>query len=191
MMHAVKQQQVRDAISTAAVDLFCSQGYEATTVDDIAQSAGVSRRSFFRYFSSKDEVIGQVIRQYGEALAEAIAAAPRTYSPMEVLRDVVLRVSAQGAADPHARQFIRITQETPAARQALLARHGEVEGGVARAYEQRLPGTGNRAAARLLASVTLSVVDVAFLTWYEQEGAEISEVAESVIATLTQVITPP
>jgi AcrR family transcriptional regulator len=47
-----KRELVRDEIARAAWDLFGSQGYEAATVDEIARAAGVSRRTFFRYFSS-------------------------------------------------------------------------------------------------------------------------------------------
>src|SRR3954464_10166332 len=48
---------VRDRIPAAARDLFASQGYERTTVEAIAERAGVSRRTFFRHFRSKDDAI--------------------------------------------------------------------------------------------------------------------------------------
>src|SRR5438034_1129540 len=54
---ARKQQLVRDVIWDAAIDLFTEKGFDETTVDDIAQTAGVSRRSFFRYFSSKSDLL--------------------------------------------------------------------------------------------------------------------------------------
>src|SRR5437899_1533793 len=49
-LQARKQRLVRDAIWDAAIDLFAQEGFDETTVDDIARAAGVSRRSFFRYF---------------------------------------------------------------------------------------------------------------------------------------------
>src|ERR1035437_5759799 len=52
-----KQQVVRDALSAAAERLFLSQGFEETTVEQIALAAGVSRRTFFRYYKSKEDVM--------------------------------------------------------------------------------------------------------------------------------------
>ena len=49
-LQARKQEFVRDAIWTAAIDLFAEKGFEETTVDDIVAAAGTSRRTFFRYF---------------------------------------------------------------------------------------------------------------------------------------------
>ena len=52
-----KRKFVRDAIYAAAIEIFTERGFDETTVEEIAQAAGVSRRSFFRYFASKDAVI--------------------------------------------------------------------------------------------------------------------------------------
>src|SRR5215207_10077227 len=56
-LKARKQQVVRDALRSAAVDLFRKRGFEAITVEEIAQTAGVSRRTFFRYYESKEDVM--------------------------------------------------------------------------------------------------------------------------------------
>jgi AcrR family transcriptional regulator len=52
-----KSRAVRQALVSAALDLFLAKGYEETTVDEIAERAGVGRRTFFRYFPSKDDVV--------------------------------------------------------------------------------------------------------------------------------------
>src|SRR3954454_14163508 len=73
-LQARKQLLVRDAIWDTATDLFTDKGFDATTVDDIAQAAGVSRRSFFRYFSSKSDLMAYGMVSYGAELSEAIDA---------------------------------------------------------------------------------------------------------------------
>src|SRR5437868_9439910 len=78
-LHDRKIDVVRSAIWDAAVDLFVSRGFEQTTVDDIAQAAGVSRRTFFRYFASKSDLMGQGMVTYGTHIATAIAACPRSH----------------------------------------------------------------------------------------------------------------
>lgn len=77
-LQARKQQLVRDAIWDGAVNLFSEKGFDETTVDDIAQASGVSRRSFFRYFSSKNDLMAHGVVNYGTSLADAIRACPRT-----------------------------------------------------------------------------------------------------------------
>ena len=54
-LHERKKQRTRDALVRAAVELFTTRGYEATTVDDIAEAVEVSQRTFFRYFAGKEE----------------------------------------------------------------------------------------------------------------------------------------
>ena len=72
-----KRQLVRQEIARAAWRLFAARGYEATTVDDVAREAGVSRRTFFRYFSSKEDVVVGT----SDALAEDVLAGSRAAAP--------------------------------------------------------------------------------------------------------------
>ena len=67
-----KQDLVRSAIWDAAVTLFVAKGFDATTIDEVARAAGVSKRSFFRYFSSKSDLMGQGIVTYGTMITDAI-----------------------------------------------------------------------------------------------------------------------
>src|ERR1035438_8506174 len=71
-----KHELVRSEIWNAAIGLFAEKGFESTTVDQIASVAGVSPRTFFRYFASKEEVILQGIDTYGDDLLAAVAAMP-------------------------------------------------------------------------------------------------------------------
>lgn len=57
---------VRAEIVDAAMTLFLENGFDATTVEDIAQAAGISRRSYFRYFSSKDEALAEALAAIGD-----------------------------------------------------------------------------------------------------------------------------
>lgn len=59
-----QQTFVRDEMWAVAVDRFIAHGYEATTVEEIAAAAGVSRRTFFRHYSSKDDLMVKAIDTY-------------------------------------------------------------------------------------------------------------------------------
>ena len=71
---------VRKELQTVAIDLFLQQGFDATTVEQIAEAAGLSRRSFHRYFASKDDVLAAALEDSGATIAAGIAARPTQIS---------------------------------------------------------------------------------------------------------------
>lgn len=75
-LRAVQRDAARGRLIQEAVTLFARDGYEATTVEDIAAAAGVSPRTFFRYFGSKDGVILTKFDDTGDRLAAALRARP-------------------------------------------------------------------------------------------------------------------
>lgn len=60
-LQSLKQDSVQTAIYDAAIELFAAEGFEETTVDEIAQAAGISRRTFFRYFETKGDLPAQSV----------------------------------------------------------------------------------------------------------------------------------
>ncbi|GAB3818922.1 acyl-CoA-like ligand-binding transcription factor [Micromonospora zhanjiangensis] len=78
-----KKQETRAALERAALRLFAEKGYEHTTVEEIAETADVAVRTFFRYFSSKQHVLfGDVAHQRINHLRAALAASPPDESPL-------------------------------------------------------------------------------------------------------------
>ncbi|RDH79672.1 TetR family transcriptional regulator [Mycolicibacterium moriokaense] len=75
----------RHAIQTAADSLFESRGYEKTTVRDVADAAGVTERTFFRYFQGKEALLVKDIEQWLPVLAEEIRHRPAGESPLEAV----------------------------------------------------------------------------------------------------------
>jgi AcrR family transcriptional regulator len=84
-----KKQQTRDAIVAAAIDLFERQGYDATTVEEIAEAADISPRTFFRYFDSKVEVIMDKQERDTDDFAGRLADRPAAEGPVEAMRQVI------------------------------------------------------------------------------------------------------
>jgi AcrR family transcriptional regulator len=83
---------VSNELLDVAQALFAEKGYEQVTIEEIAEAAGISRRSFFRYFASKDAlVLGKLDRQ-GEQFVEALSA-----RPLDETLWVALRRMADGA----------------------------------------------------------------------------------------------
>lgn len=84
------QASSREMLQEAAFELFLENGYEATTVSQIAQRAGVSRNTFFNYFSSKSDVFWiDLGASLSTVTAHLIAAPPRT-AALDAIRDALL-----------------------------------------------------------------------------------------------------
>jgi AcrR family transcriptional regulator len=183
-----KQQFVRNAIFDAAIELFAAKGFDETTVEEVAQAAGVSRASFFRYFSSKDDLLAQNVMKYGLALIEAIKACPHSFTPFEIMRETVLSVAKHTVTHPRTRQVIEISQRSASAMQAHMSRMIEVEASVAAAFAERIGGLPkDELESRLLAALTLSAMNVAILSWYRGDSHELVAAVEQVFSRLTRI----
>ncbi|MEV7806354.1 TetR family transcriptional regulator [Microbispora sp. NPDC088329] len=80
-----KKQRTRDALIDAALDLFLSRGYEATTIDQIAAEVEVSPRTFFRYFASKEDVALSLTADEQEMFLAELVSRPPSESPFTAL----------------------------------------------------------------------------------------------------------
>ena len=69
----------------AALELFASRGFEQTTAAEIAQSVGLTERTFFRHFSDKREVLFHGQDAFARAFLDGLAAAPGDASPLEIV----------------------------------------------------------------------------------------------------------
>ena len=77
----------------AALDLFLAQGYDATTTDQVAAKAGVSTRTFFRYFDFKDEVLFSGQRFWSEKVADMVAHQPAELKPMDAMCETLIELA--------------------------------------------------------------------------------------------------
>jgi AcrR family transcriptional regulator len=184
-----KRQLVRDTIYEAAIELFGKKGFDETTVEEVAQAAGVSRRSFFRYYETKDDLLAQSVVHYGSALTDAIAACPPAIAPLEVVREMVLAGVRHTSAQPLIRQIIEIAQRSPSARQAYASRLREVEDRVTDAFALRLNSTSPYALKpRLLGNLTIIIMNSAITAWFTGEYKDLSTAAMEAFSTLSHIV---
>ncbi|WP_405006722.1 TetR family transcriptional regulator [Kitasatospora purpeofusca] len=97
---AAQRQQMRQDLASAAMELFASQGYEETTVDQIAAAAGVARRTFFRYFRSKEEAIFPDHDDTLVRVADLLASAEPEEHPLDVVCRGIKEVLRMYASTP-------------------------------------------------------------------------------------------
>jgi AcrR family transcriptional regulator len=113
---------VRAELTDVAMELFLLRGFEATTVDEIAAAAGISRRSLFRYFASKEAIIFDNLQDLGEQVAQALAERPSAEDPWTSLRRSFELFLAYNERDPERTlAFYTMLEETA----ALKARYYE------------------------------------------------------------------
>jgi len=106
----------RTTVVAAALELFEGQGFEATSVEQIAQAAGVSRSTFFRQFGGKEDVVFADHEVLLEELREWLATGHR--DPWEAVCEASERVFRHFAADPEvARRRYRVVRRVPALRE--------------------------------------------------------------------------
>lgn len=139
-----KKQRTRDALIRVALELFTTQGYERTTVDEIVDAVEVSQRTFFRYFTSKEEVAFAVQHMVETLFVTALAQRPPAEGPFDALRHAVLSAwDHTGEAivevipvELYLRTFEMI-ESTPALLAVHLRRSAETEETIARIIAER------------------------------------------------------
>ncbi|KNB54200.1 TetR family transcriptional regulator [Streptomyces caatingaensis] len=119
---AAQRLTMRRKLAAAAMELFATKGYEATTVDEIAAAAGVARRTFFRHFRSKEEAI---FPDHDDTLVRAAAvldAAPAHENPLDTICRGIKEVMRMYAASPAVSvERYRLTREVPTLREREIA----------------------------------------------------------------------
>lgn len=151
----------------AAITLFDERGYDETTVAEIAEAAGLTKRTFFRYFSDKREVLFKGSLELQARWIGGIEAAPPHARPMAAVSAGLDEV-AQLFADRHhfARMRSRIIAANPELRERELIKLQSLAG----AIEAALVDRGVAANAAILASqVAVTVFHVAFARWVGQD----------------------
>lgn len=134
--------------------LFLKKGFDAVTVDEIAAAADVSKRSFFDYFPTKEEVVSSWHDEFGAALAGAVRARPAE-EPLVVVVEEALVTSISAAATPRAIALDRLVRETPALAARESLKYARLEATLAEALLERARSTTAQFHARLLAMVVI------------------------------------
>lgn len=166
-----KKEQARSAISLAAIELCKKHGFDAVTIERIAERAGVSRRTYFRYFPSKEMALLDRRSRQLEAFQAKLSAAPPGATALEVVTEA-LRSLADDYRDNRARILIerRLFAASAEVTSRDLALDRELERAIAQAVEARLSGRQARRAARFFAAAAMGVVRALLDEWAEAKG---------------------
>lgn len=164
------QPNARDRLQQAALELYVERGYDATTVAEIAQRAGLTERTFFRYFTDKREVLffgGQILQ---DTVVAAVAAAPARVAPIEAAQTGI-EAAATMMKDwhPHSRRRNAVVGSHPELRERELIKMATLAAAIADTLRER--GAGELTAG-LAGQAAVAVFHVAFQQWVTAEEPE-------------------
>jgi AcrR family transcriptional regulator len=177
-----KKTATRDRIRASALRLFREQGYDATTVEQIAAGAGVSHMTFFRYFPAKEDVA--LSDSYDPLIASHIAQTPADWPLIRRIRAVLVQGLRQ-VYDTDRDTLLaqnRLIVTTPALRDRLWADQLATQQLILGALGDPHPSFQ----ARVTVAACLAATSTAILTWVENDGTpELPDLIEQAFDTLT------
>jgi mycofactocin system transcriptional regulator len=171
--------------------LFTRDGFEDTTVERIAAAAGVSRRTFFRYFDSKADVLWHAFDGEVRALREAFTAVPPRVPMMEAIRQVVVGVNRYRAEDvPELRERMSLISSVPAL-QASAAHHYDAwERAVSEFAASRLGQPRDSLYPLAIGRATLAVCRAAYDRWIERADTGLTSYLDQALRALAAGFDP-
>jgi AcrR family transcriptional regulator len=180
-----KKRKTRWAIQEHALRLFAEQGYDATTVEQIAAAAEISPSTFFRYFPSKEDVVIQ--DEYDPLLATMIDNAPAELSPVAALRHAI--ATAFGEIDKaelaKVQERTRLIMSVPALRARTLENLTDTVAVLAEPLARRSGRDPGDYVVRSLAGALIGEVLVATQAWIDgEDGKGFVELIDEALAHL-------
>lgn len=182
-----RRRAVTDRIQVAAVELLTAHGWHDVTVEGIATAAGVSARTFFRYFACKDDVVLHATRAMVRGVCDALGRRPGGEDVLEALRAAFVEVVA--AAEPTALcGQVRVLAAVPPLQAQAVGEHCAGDGPLVAAVAARLGADPVRdLRPALVVATATSAVSVALARWAAAPGA-VSDPVPPVVAALDEVV---
>jgi mycofactocin system transcriptional regulator len=176
----------RAELSHVALQLFAERGFEATTVDDIAAAAGIGRRTFFRYFASKNDVAWGDFEAELAKMRAYLRAMPPDVPLMEALRASVLEFNRLPPEEiPNHRQRMELLLHVPALLAHSTLRYRAWREVVAEYAAERLGLPAGSQESQTIAWALLGVALAAYEQWLAQDDADLTELLDTSLRLLS------
>ena len=166
-----KRRLTLDRIAEVGLKLFMENGYEATTLDAIAAASGISRRTFFYYLKSKEDVLlAHESGKFARALRPTFLKQSPKQSPIAVARKTFVELAATYETKESivADRILRSIETLRLRKEALLVQAEEVLAG---AMYELWPDPARRTALRIDAMMAMGALRIARENWRQEDGA--------------------
>jgi AcrR family transcriptional regulator len=165
-MRERKKERTREAIVRVALQLFEEKGFDAATVEEIAAAADISPRTFFRYFTSKEDVVFLGQDEENAMIVELLRARPPDEPPLDwLLRVTRLLLARDREMFGHVPQGLRLIQRTPALRARRRQALEEMQDILANGLMSKRPSKAEALRLRVLVASYLAAVNEVMTAW--------------------------
>ena len=182
--------QTRSALRDAALRLFAKQGYDATTIEEIAERAGVSTRTFFRYFPNKEDVLYHGQQDWVQTVIETYPSQSASLGDLDAMRVTLEELAPELSKSRRSLTlYQRAVDSSPTLRGSELDHQYESTETLARAIATRRGLSDADEGARLLAAVAMLTYRRALDNWLNQSGsANLATVITKEFKLLTELM---
>jgi mycofactocin system transcriptional regulator len=175
----------RRKLELIALRLFTEQGFEVTTIERIAAEAGVSRRTFFRYFRSKADVLWGEFDAEVTAIRAALAAVPAGVPMMDAIRRAVVAANHYRAEDvPELRARMNLIISVPALQASAAVRYDAWERAISEFAATRIGQPEDSLYPLAVGRATLAVCRAAYDRWCARADADLTVYLDAAVAAL-------
>jgi AcrR family transcriptional regulator len=188
-----KKRETRQRLRTAALQLVAQRGLDHVTVEDIADAADVSTRTFFNYFSCKEEAVVGSEPEWMTHIAEVLAARPADEAPLHSLEAVFEEFAGLLVQDRDAHVLRRkVMAENPSLMARRTATFDELEQVLVTATKERMPASATTDTdAALVVAAAVAAMKVCVEAWGDSDGvADLNALLRGAINRLAQGFGP-
>ena len=176
-------------IEQAAFRLFSERGFSATTLDAIAEEVGVSRRTLFRYYASKNDIPWGQFDRTLEGFRQIFESTPEGLTLYEAIGRAIIEFNRFPAdASPPHEERMRLILETPALQAHSALRYGEWRCVISEYAASRLDMNPGDLVPRLWGHVALALALTAYEAWLDDPDAEIADLLKVSLAALAHQV---
>ncbi|HEV2934942.1 MAG TPA: mycofactocin system transcriptional regulator [Streptosporangiaceae bacterium] len=180
----------RADLEQVAFELFAANGFEQTTVEDIAAAAGIGRRTFFRYFPSKNDIPWGMFEVELERMRARLKACPRDVHLMDAIRVALVDFNkVEPAQIPRHRRRMELILRVPALLAHSTLRFAAWRDVVAEFVGERTGQRPDSLAPQAIAHAILGVAVAAYEQWLDDEDADLGTLLDSAMRELAAAFT--
>ena len=181
----------RRELELIALRLFTDQGFEATTIEQIAAEAGVSKRTFFRYFSSKGSVLWSDFDHEVSTIRAALAQVPAEVPMMDAIRRAVVAANHYGPPDvPELRLRMNLIGTVPALQSSAAVHYGAWEQAISDFAATRIGQPAESLYPLAVGRATLAACRAAYDRWSARADADLPFYLDAALAALAAGFEP-
>jgi AcrR family transcriptional regulator len=167
-----RKRQLKSELSRQGILLFTQKGFEETTIDDIVDPLAVSKRTFFRYFPTKEDLLFAWYEELTDELVRALGARPKAEPPFESVCETLRTLLHYYDADPKwALTMTRLAKATPTLLGKSFEKRSIWERELAAVLRKRLPNAPTRdLTARVIVATALAAFTCGIDEWTDSGG---------------------